>query len=183
MFPAGSGYTDSRYFLFRQLTFFMRFNHSHIANVLTKALKQGTSPRELALTCALGVIIGLFPIIGTTTTICFITALLLRLNVAIIQLVNYVTFPLQVLFLVPFINAGTYIFNVKPLPYDADQLIPLFKNNFWGLVAEIGLALISGVGVWALVSVPLFFMLFFSSLMLLKKFRRQTPQELPQDSV
>ena len=53
-------------------------------------LSQGTSPRRLALTLALGFAIGCIPVVGIPTVLCATVALALRLNLPAIQAANYV---------------------------------------------------------------------------------------------
>jgi len=147
----------------------MKFSRKHISNTIMQALRQGTTPRKLAITCALGVVIGIFPVWGTTTWICLGLSVAFRLNVVVIQLVNYLFFPIQLLLIIPFIKAGTYLFGLDSFSYTADQLIDLLKNNFWMALKETGLALASGVGIWALVAVPLFFIIFWLCFILFTK--------------
>ncbi len=154
------------------------FNWQHIKAIFYDALRQGLTPRKLATTCALGIVIGLFPVFGTTTMICFGLAILFRLNIALIQLVNYLVAPLQVLFILPFIRIGTEWFELNPFPYDTDQLIMLFKNDFFVLIKEAGLALLLGVGVWATVSIPLFLFLYFVFYFVFKRLPATNQREL-----
>jgi uncharacterized protein (DUF2062 family) len=149
----------------------MRFNKKYILNVLSEALHKGTTPRQLALTCALGIVISIFPFVGVTTWICLGLALALRLNIAIIQLVNYLFFPLQLLLMLPFINMGTFLFSLNPFPYTQEQLLNLFKTDFWRLASEAGISVGSGIAVWGLVAIPLFFLVFYSAFVIFSKWR------------
>ena len=88
----------------------MKFKKNYIKSVLAQALYQGLTPRKLALTCAFGVVLGLFPVFGVTTLLCFVAAFLFRLNIPIIQLVNYLIAPLQLILIIPFIQVGIYLF-------------------------------------------------------------------------
>jgi uncharacterized protein (DUF2062 family) len=150
----------------------MRFNRKYILNVLSDALRKGTTPRQLALTCALGIVISIFPFIGVTTWICLGLALVLRLNIAIIQLVNYLFFPIQLLLMIPFINMGTFLFSLNPFPYTQEQLINLFKTDFWRLASDAGISVGSGIAVWGLVAIPLFFLVFYTTFIVFSKWRR-----------
>ena len=141
----------------------MMFRNVQLKKVIAQALYQGLSPRKLALTCAFGVVLGIFPVFGLTTLLCFVAAFLFRLNIPIIQLVNYVIAPLQLILIVPFIKLGSYLFRLDPFPYSSDQLLVLFRNDLWLLVKEVGLALGIGVGVWMVIAVPLFLILFYTS--------------------
>lgn len=73
-------------------------------------LRQGISPRKLALTLALGFAIGCIPVVGVPTALCFVVALALRLNVPAIQAANYLAMPLQVILILPFIRLGGWLF-------------------------------------------------------------------------
>lgn len=78
-------------------------------------LRQGISPRRLALTLALGFAIGCVPVLGIPTVLCAALALALRLNVPAIQAANYAAMPLQLLLMVPFVRLGGWLFDVGPI--------------------------------------------------------------------
>lgn len=73
-------------------------------------LRQGISPRKLALTLALGFAIGCIPVVGIPTVLCAALALALRLNLPAIQAANYVAMPLQLILIVPFVRLGGWLF-------------------------------------------------------------------------
>jgi uncharacterized protein (DUF2062 family) len=77
-------------------------------------LRQGVSPRRLALTIALGFAIGCIPVLGVPTLLCAALALLLRLNQPAIQAANYAAMPLQLLLIVPFMRLGKWMFEFGP---------------------------------------------------------------------
>ncbi len=53
-----------------------------------KLLRQGVSPEKIALTISLGIILGVTPVLGSTVLLCTLAAIVLRLNLPAIQLVN-----------------------------------------------------------------------------------------------
>lgn len=130
---------------------------------LFEFLKSGITPKKLALTCALGVIIGIFPLWGVTTLLCFAIAAIFRVNVVVIMLVHYFVYPLQLILILPFIKVGTYLFGINPIPYALAELNHRFSADFFNELKQVGLAIILGVGVWAVVSIPLFLIVYFSS--------------------
>jgi uncharacterized protein (DUF2062 family) len=73
-------------------------------------LRQGISPRRLALTLALGFAVGCIPVFGIPTALCLLIALGLRLNIPAIQLANYAAMPLQVALIFPFVRLGGWMF-------------------------------------------------------------------------
>ena len=123
---------------------------------ILRYLKMGLTPRKLALTFALGAVIGLFPVVGVTSVLCFILAIVLRLNMAVIQLVNYFVYPLQLILFLPTIQLGIYVFDGKELPD-----LEYFSNNFWVAISEFGVSLLMGIFIWALAAVPLFLILYY----------------------
>jgi uncharacterized protein (DUF2062 family) len=75
-------------------------------------LRQGITPRRLALTLALGFAIGCFPVMGIPTLLCAGLALALKLNLPAIQAANYVVMPLQIALIVPFVRLGGWLFTI-----------------------------------------------------------------------
>src|SRR5438105_748195 len=56
-----------------------------LARPLIALLTQGHTPEKIALSVAFGIALGLFPIFGTTTLLCVLAGVLLRLNHPAIQ--------------------------------------------------------------------------------------------------
>lgn len=73
-------------------------------------LREGISPRRLALTLALGFAIGCIPVVGVPTVLCAAVALGLRLNLPAIQAANYAAMPFQLVLIVPFMRLGGKLF-------------------------------------------------------------------------
>jgi uncharacterized protein (DUF2062 family) len=60
----------------------------------------------IALSIALGVTLGVTPVLGSTTVLCLLAALVFRLNVPALQLVNCGMYPLQLALPIPFLRVG-----------------------------------------------------------------------------
>jgi uncharacterized protein (DUF2062 family) len=73
-------------------------------------LRQGVSPRRLALTLALGFTIGCLPVVGIPTLLCVVVAFALRLKQPAIQAANFAVMPLQWLLMAPLIRLGGRLF-------------------------------------------------------------------------
>lgn len=132
-------------------------------------LKQGMTPGKLALTVALGALIGLFPVIGSTTILCTVIAFLLRLNMAVIQLVNYLVYPLQLILFLPLIRAGVYVFDANPLPFTLEQIVDNLQRDTWNTLGQIWYANMLGIAIWGLLAIPLFAGIYFTTFYLFKK--------------
>jgi len=115
-------------------------------------LRQGISPRRLALTLALGFAVGCIPVIGIPTVLCAALALALRLNLPAIQMANYVAMPLQLALIVPFVRLGRWLVPPHGGPaFDPRALLhlPAFNlaTSMGGLAGKALLA-------WLLVAIP-----------------------------
>lgn len=122
--------------------------------------------------------VGIFPIWGITTFLCFAVAAIFKVNIVMLQLVHYFVYPLQLILILPFIKVGTFLFGVNPLPYTLSELMTQFKIDFWGELKQVGFAISLGVGVWAVVSVPLGLSIYFISHRLFVKWRKTHQREL-----
>jgi uncharacterized protein (DUF2062 family) len=79
-------------------------------------LRMGATPRRLAWSIAVGLLIGLNPVIGTTTLMCLALAGCFRLNVVASQIANHAMFPLELVLVVPFIRLGSRVFRTAAMP-------------------------------------------------------------------
>jgi hypothetical protein len=121
-----------------------------VAPILAQ-LKQGITPEKIALTLALGATLAVFPIIGSTTLLCGLAALALRLNQPIIQLVNYLLYPLQFALLLPFLRAGEW-FGAPHLSLSIPQMVERFRAGPLRFIGDYGLIALGGVAAWCVVA-------------------------------
>lgn len=138
------------------------FFQRKIIDPIVALLRQGITPEKIALGMAVGVVIGIFPVIGSTTLLCTIAALLLRLNLPAIQLVNYLVYPLQIALLIPFFQFGAYLFGVEPLPLSASQLVAMFKADLWDTIRQLWDTTLRAIVAWSLICLPAVAGLYFS---------------------
>lgn len=125
-------------------------------------LRQGITPEKIALTLALGSTIGLFPIMGATTMLCALAAWRLQLNQPVIQLVNYLLYPVHLLLLLPFYRAGESLFGKPHLPiFSVTELLQRFQASPMQFFADYGMVGVYGVVVWCLIAPPLAALLYF----------------------
>lgn len=77
--------------------------HRYVLEPILTLLRQGITPEKIALSLAFGIGLGIFPVLGVATILCTVIALALRLNLAAIQIVNYLASPVQLLLIIPFV--------------------------------------------------------------------------------
>lgn len=133
-----------------------------VAPILAQ-LRQGISPEQIALTLALGAVLGIFPILGATTALCGIAGVWLRLNQPLIQLVNYTLSPLHVALLLPFYRAGETLFRQPHVPiFSVTELFERFQAGPLQFMVDYGMVGLYGIVVWLLVAPLLTAVLYFT---------------------
>jgi len=110
------------------------FLRLRIARPIMELLRQGVTPEKMALSLVLGVAIGVFPALGTTTALCALVAFVWRLNLPAIQIVNYFVYPVQLALILPFFRAGEILFGAPHLPLSAPQVVALVRASLWGSI-------------------------------------------------
>jgi hypothetical protein len=94
------------------------------------------APETIALSVALGLTLGVFPIYGAPTLLCIAAACVFRPHVALLHAINAATSPLQLALLLPFHTLGALVLG-GPI-----------ASGAWGAAARV-------VAGWLLVSIPL----------------------------
>jgi len=99
-----------RYPAVKILQGFRKIGESRIAERLSAWLREETSTEKLALTLALGLVLGVLPVFGLPTVLCGAAAAIWRLNFPALQLINSLAYPLQIALLWPFARLGGILF-------------------------------------------------------------------------
>lgn len=94
------------------------FLDRRVLTPLRDLLLTGITPRRLAWSLAIGVVLGINPLLGTATLLTLAAALAFRLNVVATQLANYLVYPLQLVLILVFLRAGSSLFRSDPVPFD-----------------------------------------------------------------
>jgi uncharacterized protein (DUF2062 family) len=103
--------------------------YRRVALPILALLRMGASPQKLAWSIALGLLIGINPILGSTTFVCFALAFVFRLNLAASQLANHIVYPLQLILIVPFIHLASRVFGTAPMPLSANELLHAAREH------------------------------------------------------
>ena len=141
---------------------------------LVAQLKQGVTPEKLALTVALGFVLGIFPILGATTLLCGAAGIALRLNQPVIQLVNYFAYPVQLALIIPIYQAGEKLFGNAPIPLSIPLIFERFRADFGQFLRDFGMIAVHGIVVWCILAPVLIAALYFTTRPLLRKLARRS---------
>ncbi|MGD0791911.1 MAG: DUF2062 domain-containing protein [Terriglobales bacterium] len=127
------------------------FLQKRLVRPILQLLTQGITPEKIALSLAFGIMLGVFPVLGTTSLLCLIAALLFRLNLAAVQLVNILVYPLWFALLIPFVRVGERLFGVPPLAMTGSQMLALAHADFLHSVSVLWLTALRSAAAWLLV--------------------------------
>lgn len=94
----------------------------HVLRPLLRALRGGVTPRRLAWSLALGMVIGINPSVGLTTLFVLFLAWALGLSKLASMVGTHAVTPLHLLLFIPFIELGVHLFHTRKLPLDRRQL-------------------------------------------------------------
>jgi len=94
-------------------------------------LRQGITPEKIAQSVAFGIVLGVFPVLGSTTILCALAAIVFRLNLPAIQLVNYFVYPIQLALLIPFIRFGEILFRAPHVSLSLSFIFHTIRENAW----------------------------------------------------
>jgi uncharacterized protein (DUF2062 family) len=125
----------------------------HILNPLFAFLKQGTTPEKLALCVALGMSCGIIPVLGVTTVLSIVVALIFRLNQPAMQLVNHLMYPAQLALIIPFFKVGDRVFSSGSATVTAGAFFHAVKDHPGQAIAAFWQTTLYALAIW-LVLVP-----------------------------
>jgi uncharacterized protein (DUF2062 family) len=154
-----------------------------LLNPLLGLLTMGLSPPKLALTVALGFLVGIMPLLGVATLVCTALGYRLKLNIPALLLICYLAGPFYLVLYLPFIKLGIWLFGASDFRMSFDEILTLFREDWLMALNKIWLANMLGVLAWVLVSIPLGLVIYFSLKPLFRKmlYRKKQPRE--QDDV
>jgi uncharacterized protein (DUF2062 family) len=127
---------------------------------ILQLLRQGITPEKIALSLALGVGLGIFPVLGVSTILCTVLALALRLNLPAIQLANYAASPVQILLIIPFVRVGEHLLRVAPEPLSIRSELRLLGHGVFEAVIVLWSAIVHAALGWALLGPPFIYLVY-----------------------
>lgn len=120
---------------------------------LVAQLTQGVSPDKLACTLAVGATCSLFPFFGFTSLLNLGVGVWLRLNQPILQGLNQLLGPLQLLLIVPSIRLGEWIWRAQDGGITVAELFRVFREADLGeFLRQFGWAGVHALTAWLVVA-------------------------------
>jgi uncharacterized protein (DUF2062 family) len=135
-----------------------------IVDPLRTLLLQGVAPDRLALCVAIGVVVGNIPILGISTVLCTGIALVFRLNLPAIQVVQAAMAPTQLLLIIPFVRLGEWLVRAPRQALSIHAGLALMAQGVGHAVVVLWDAIVHAGIAWLLVA-PSAIVVFHKSLL------------------
>jgi uncharacterized protein (DUF2062 family) len=105
------------------------FLRKRLLDPVLTLLTQGVTPQKIALSITIGAIVGVFPVMGTTTILCTAAAAALRLNLVAVHTIHYAMTPVQIMLIIPFVRMGEWVVGAAPQPLSISESMALIKEG------------------------------------------------------
>ena len=115
-------------------------------------LMQGMTVDRVSWTIALGVVLGVFPIMGSTTLVCLLAGWAMNLNQALLHVFKTVVYPLHLALILVFIRLGERLYGAPLIAFSIPQLLARFKQDPLQFARDFGMAAWHGVSAWLLIA-------------------------------
>jgi uncharacterized protein (DUF2062 family) len=130
----------------------IKFWRERIVGLIVAQLIQGVTPEKIALTIALGVSLGIFPILGATTALCAIAGICFKLNQPIIQMMNWLISPLQLSSILVFVRIGEWMMRAPRVSFSVPELIQKFHEAPVKFFQQFGMTGVHGIVAWLFIA-------------------------------
>ena len=149
-----------------------KFLRKRLLDPILALLTQGITAQKIALSITIGAIVGVFPVMGTTTVLCTVAAVALRLNLVAVHTIHYAMTPVQLLLIIPFVRVGERLVGAAPQPLSISESMELIKQGplhaaivlwdatvhavlGWLVIGPVAIVLCYGLARWVLARVKL----------------------------
>jgi uncharacterized protein (DUF2062 family) len=102
-----------------------------VVNPVIGLLRMGADPDKLAWSLALGLVVGVNPLLGSTTLLVLGLAAAFRLNLVASQVGNHAMYPVEILMFPVFIKLGDLLFGTQRIPLEGKALWHAAKYHPW----------------------------------------------------
>jgi hypothetical protein len=119
---------------------------------LKRWLPLPSSPEKVVWSFLFGFYLGLFPVPGSTTVLCLLFTFIFRLNLLIVQAVQFSLFPFQLALIYPFMKAGRMLFFSSKEVVNVVSARQFTGAEGWHHIGYLFESVAGGIMVWFLFS-------------------------------
>lgn len=127
---------------------------TRLVETISGQLTRGVSPRKISLTLVIGAALGVFPILGVTTFLCFVAASAFKLNHPVIQTANWIVAWAQIPLILIFVRIGEAVVGAQPVPFTPHEIVAQFQAGPLEFLRRFGLTGLHGIVGWSLTAAP-----------------------------
>lgn len=121
-----------------------------ILEPLKNQIMRGIAPDQLGWTIAAAVTLGVFPIMGTTSLLCFLFGAAFKLNQPVLHVFKTLVYPLHLALILVFIRAGQWLHGDPLISLSIPQMVARFQDNPAQFARDFSLAAWRGITAWLL---------------------------------
>ncbi len=118
-----------------------------------KLLRRGASPEQLAWSLAVGIVVGVNPLLGSTTLVVLGLAAVFRLNLVASQVGNHAMYLPELALFPVFVKLGSVVFSTQKLPMEGHELVMAVKTHPWDTTRLLWVWEWHALVVWAMCAV------------------------------
>jgi uncharacterized protein (DUF2062 family) len=147
--------------------------------------RHGLSSEKLALSFTIGIIGGVFPVIGLTSIVSLLILMVLKQNFTIVQAMSWLVAPIQLVMILPFMRLGALVLFQDNMSITLGLIIKAFKPGVWEGIKTIGLLHLYGVLGWVIIALPVgvvLYFIFFVLFRFLKKVKKAGTSVNPENN-
>lgn len=116
--------------------------------------KEGLSPEKLAFSVTIGIIAGVFPVVGTTTLLSLLLTMLFRQNLLVVQSVQWILGLVQIVLIIPFMQFGAFLLNQNVVQISMAQISHAFQPGMLSGIKTVGVFHLYGIFTWSILVIP-----------------------------
>ncbi len=144
-----------------------------VVDPLVAQLTQGVTPDKLAATLAVGTVCSLLPFLGFTSLLNLAVGLRLRMNQPILQTLNQLLGPLQLVLIVGYVRLGEWLWRAGENQFTVAEVLRGFREASLGeFLQRFGWAGVHAFTAWALTAPLLIAVVYYATRPVMLKLAR-----------
>jgi len=138
------------------------FWQRRVVEPIKQQLTQGVTPQRISATLGVGTVCSLFPFLGFTSLLNLGVGMALRLNQPILQVLNQLLGPLQLVMVLIYVKGGELIWGATSDPFSVTEMLTSFAElSLMEFLTKFGWAGVHAFTAWIITAPVLFALVYF----------------------
>lgn len=127
------------------------FFRRRLIDPIKQQLTQGVTPQRLSFSLGVGTVCSLFPFLGFTSLLNLGVGIALRLNQPILQVLNQLLGPVQLVMILVYVRAGEFVWGATGEPFSVTEMVTSFAElSLMEFLTRFGWAGVHAFTAWIL---------------------------------